>query len=287
MINDSCPLCKSKSILRLTNTEYVECRTCSLQFPLHSPTSGVVTNQFPKSPTGSGTRLAVRQAKLALKIAPNGSFIDLGCGSGEYLYALKRRSPNVQSIIGVERDELSQTAARNAGLMILSDMPNEVHNSLISMWHSAEHFSPQLLQTLLRQLNSSGNSLLIAVPNGDSRAWIKYRESFAFFDPKSHLVQYTPTSLEKMLMDSGWVIEKFYYSFFYGLFNAIQTTLNLTRSRNELYNLVKREGKRPSLQLVLKSLTSLFFKSPHLVMLLLAETNKKRGSTLLISARPR
>jgi 2-polyprenyl-3-methyl-5-hydroxy-6-metoxy-1,4-benzoquinol methylase len=282
-----CPLCSSTDIQQIPKTSYTQCRQCTIQFPRVAPLTGVVTNQFPKSPNGKGTRLARAQVKLIKRVGSKKNFLDLGCGNGEFLYALSRTSTSSAAIQGIELDQQSIEAAQNAGLSISTVIPTVVTNTTITMWHVAEHIEPQKLIEMLSQLSEGDNELMISVPNGESISWLKYHEKFSFFDPTSHVTQFTTKSLQILLDNANWHIVSFHRTPWYGIFNAIQTALNLSRPRNELYELLKRKKAKPSPKVLVATFCSLIANLIPLMRMLIAEVSISSSSSLTVLAIPK
>lgn len=261
-----------------------ECQECTIQYPKEIPSSGIVTNQAPVSPSGRGSLLARSQAKLAGKVSNCGYLVDIGCGNGAFLHAFRQLDKNDCRIMGVELDILSANAAHDAGIEVIKEVPTDLDNTMITMWHVAEHFSVNELKLKLNKLSQGNNLLLISVPNGDSYSWSKYKEKFSFFDQKSHLVQYTPFSLRKLLNESGWNIQKEFRTPVYGIFNAIQTGLNLSRPHNEIYELIKRKGKSISTVMFVKNLFAAIRAIIPISTMVIWELSKKRGSSFTVLA---
>lgn len=282
-----CPICQSTDLAPIATGIYHQCRSCSFQLPLQSPFSGVVTNQFPKPPSGRGTFLARCQARLAMRVQTLSSFLDIGCGNGEYLYALSRVIKDHSLISGVELDSVSVAAARKAGLNISSEIAESTDNALITFWHVAEHIQVSELRSILSRLSTKNNHLLLSVPNGSSVCWEICGEAFSFFDVESHVSQFSVPSLLQLLDQSGWKVVKNFRSPWYGIFNAIQTTINLSRPHNELYNLMKRGDESPSLRLFFNSLFVLLRRVPTWCRLLLSEFSVSRASSITLLAVPK
>jgi hypothetical protein len=184
--------------------------------------------------------------------------------------------------MGIELDPQSRQAAADAGVLVTNEIPPNVRNSLLTMWHVAEHIPVDEFKRLLSQLLHGSNCLLISVPNGNSYSWIKFGENFSFYDSKSHLIQYTPKSLRKILTDAGWKIEKEFYSPFYGIFNAFQTGINLSRPHNEIYQSVKREGNPITILALLKTLVPFIKAIRQILMMFIYEFKKQKCSSYTI-----
>jgi hypothetical protein len=279
---NQCELCGSNDFNEVLNSDMYECVKCTVQYPNQIPLSGVVTNQFPISPSGRGSFLARSQARLVRPILNGKQLIDIGCGNGAFLYAIRRQKLKPQQIMGIELDPQSRQAAADAGVLVTNEIPPNVRNSLLTMWHVAEHIPVDEFKRLLSQLLHGSNCLLISVPNGNSYSWIKFGENFSFYDSKSHLIQYTPKSLRKILTDAGWKIEKEFYSPFYGIFNAFQTGINLSRPHNEIYQSVKREGNPITILALLKTLVPFIKAIRQILMMFIYEFKKQKCSSYTI-----
>jgi hypothetical protein len=283
----ACGVCGSTDLKPICGTQMTECTSCTVQYPSETPLSGVVTNQLPVSPSGKGSFLARSQARIALKYRGNRGVMDIGCGNGSFLYALSQLQKQSFSISGVELDPSSIVAARAAGIEVHESVPAGTNNVLVTMWHVAEHFHVRDLQRLLNELNDDHNLLLISVPNGHSVSWKRYGERFSFYDAESHMVQYTPDSLERLLDSCNWKVLREIRTPTYGAFNAIQTGINLWRPHNELYNLLKRRGGSLSISLAIKTGIALAKSLIPVSRMILAEFNSKRSSTYTILAESR
>ena len=72
----------------------------------------------------------------------------------------------------------------------------------------------------------------------------------------------------------------------YGIFNAIQTTLNLDNDHNSMYHALKRGGTRITIKMLLQSTASVLRHPRSLSRMLLAERNPELASSLTILAVP-
>lgn len=282
-----CLLCGSPEIQGVSRSDWLECGSCTLVFPPSAPLSGVVTNQIPRAPKKSGTLLTQSQARLAMRVIGSRSLVDFGCGNGAFLMTFKNRDSAMRSTLGVELDQQSRNAAIGAGLVVATEYESSIQNVLVTFWHSAEHLSISDFRTILINMHHPSNRLIISVPNGSSLAWSLHKENFAFFDSESHMVQYNYRSLTQLLDECGWTTTKKYRMPLYGIFCAIQTAINLSRPRNELYAFLKRGARRPSVLNLGLNMFALFRAAPELFRLLGAEFTNTRAACLTIEASPR
>ena len=283
----TCDLCGSLGFRQIANSKMIECEGCTIQYPIQVPESGVVTNQFPISPSGRGSLLSRWQARFTHKFSGKNQLIDFGCGNGSFLYAINRVFSSSQRTMGIEPDRSSKEAAVRAGIFVVDEIPPNTSDTLITMWHVAEHILVTDFKRILKDLSRNGNQLLISVPNGASYSWCRYFQSFSYYDSKSHLVQFTPRSLTTLLNDTNWQIEKEFRTPVYGVFNAFQTGLNLYGSHNELYNYLKRGGNSLTPSVLLKTLLTIIRAAGPILMMLLFEFSKERCSCYTVLCNPR
>lgn len=286
MQTQACELCGSLFLEEIVCTNMLSCSSCTAQYPKDPPMSGVVTNQVPNSPSGRGNFLSRRQARLAKRLYENRAVLDIGCGNGAFLYAFRKICDNKESLLGVELDERSAKAAEGATLSVVRHVPEIVNNTLVTMWHVAEHLTIQSQREVLTRLNTGDNFLLISIPNGNSLSWRRYGENFSFFDCESHMMQHTPQSFQRLLEECNWKVQTEYRTPMYGIFNAIQTGLNLSRPHNELYQALKRQDRSISLSILISNFLAGLRASHSILLMLLFELHPRKCSSYTIYATP-
>lgn len=279
-----CPICLTgDSFLKVERSAWLVCSDCGVQVPNTKPASGVLTNNHPgRLPTKSDV-LSRCQVRLARKLIGKRDLYDFGCGNGRFLNVFRKQDQCIRQYLGIELDSLSVAVARKHGLKVESVIPSRPQNTLITMWHSAEHLAPEELRGVLHDLWDPTNLILISVPNGESTAWTRHGEQFAFFDPTAHMAQYTYKSLQCLVESAGWKIATRHRSMAYGVFSSFQTAINLRRPRNELYFYVKRHGQSPPIMLLISNMLALFATLPQLLVLLASEFKMSRSSTITVA----
>ncbi len=141
------------------------------------------------------------------KAARPGRLLDVGCGTGEFLVAMKRAGWQVE---GLERDaSASAWARRTWGIPIhtgdVRDLPaSSGPYDIITLWHVLEHlYDPTHVIGLLRSRLTSQGLLLIATPNVagfDSRV---YKENWIALDVPRHVNHFSAHSLKKLFGELG------------------------------------------------------------------------------------
>jgi len=129
---------------------------------------------------------------------PGARALDLGCGAGNYLTALRRLGWETW---GVEPAAAAVTAARQAGHHILAseleqaDLP-EGHFDLVTMSHVIEHLrNPRAALTQVAQATASGGRVLIRTPAADSLPAHLLGPDWLPLDAPRHLVIFTARAL--------------------------------------------------------------------------------------------
>ena len=159
-----------------------------------------------------------------------GTVLEMGCGDGLMLDALRSRGWNVS---GTERTEKMADFARNHfGLQVyvggLEEIPREKKFDLIIVFQVLEHLNdPVASLKQCADLLERGGKLIIAVPNFSS--WqSRYSSSYWFhLDAPRHLFHFSPTSLRNALKMAGLKISSIsYISFEHDPYGWIQSIAN-------------------------------------------------------------
>jgi 2-polyprenyl-3-methyl-5-hydroxy-6-metoxy-1,4-benzoquinol methylase len=131
--------------------------------------------------------------------------LDIGCGSGQFLYFL--RNEGFTNLIGIDLDETQVGIARELGLDCRRVPVHEflaggdVQFGLVAMLDILEHFTREELFPLLEAVVSRmapGGRLVASVPNADSPHGL--RSTYADI---THEISFTPTSLSELFFCHG------------------------------------------------------------------------------------
>ncbi len=131
-----------------------------------------------------------------------GSILDVGCGSGELLHLFSKKQ---WVAFGIEPDENTRNKAIARYRLQVGDsgslqdlLPGTFH--VITCWHSLEHIA-LLSETLhqLRRILAPDGTLIVAVPNYDSRDAMIYGPFWAAWDMPRHLLHFTRTAMETLM----------------------------------------------------------------------------------------
>jgi SAM-dependent methyltransferase len=140
---------------------------------------------------------------------PPGSILDVGCGSGQFLLALREAQWEVH---GVEVNESAVAAAREAGLdrVIagqLTDLPEETHDA-VRFWHVLEHVQDPKRQLVeARKRLRPGGTLTIGVPNYRSLLSRTARNDWFYLDVPRHLWHFDRSTLRRLVESCGFRVD--------------------------------------------------------------------------------
>lgn len=234
---DKCPLCegdrfaqKIKCKDHTASKEYfdiVSCETCDFTFTNPSPEGEKLADYYKSDMYISHTNNSngvfnwmyqktriyaiTRKVKFLKKIKKEGSHLDIGCGTGEFLNACKK---NGYKTYGIEPSEMARKqAVKNYNLSISKDTDlaqyNDAEFDTISMWHVLEHVE-SLNETILhlKRILKPKGKLLIAVPNHKSWDAKYYKKFWAAWDVPIHLWHFSKMTIKHLFEKSRFKLIK-------------------------------------------------------------------------------
>jgi ubiquinone/menaquinone biosynthesis C-methylase UbiE len=146
-----------------------------------------------------------QKRELLNSLSTDKSILDYGCGTGALIEYLQKHKWNVA---GYEPNNSENITEKN--FTIFKDK-NEIKGSysLLTLWHVLEHV-PQPEQTLkeIKPFIKENGKLVIAVPNPNSYDAIHYKEIWAAYDVPRHLFHFNKNSMEQLLHNAGYTLEK-------------------------------------------------------------------------------
>lgn len=160
--------------------------------------------------------------RLITSYIKNGSILDIGCGTGAFLYKFKKNNWKTK---GVEPSEI----ARKKGVLKYDlDITSSVDlkkisgkYDVITMWHVLEHM-PDLNSSIndLCKLLSQKGKIVLAVPNIESYDCQYYKKYWAAYDLPIHLSHFSKKSISnlfenynfKLSYHKGMIFDSFYVS---------------------------------------------------------------------------
>lgn len=221
-----CPICSSTSFDDYIETsdftttaesfKVVRCAGCKFLITSPRPTSETISRYYQSekyiSHTGGRPTLTDRIYLAARRLTLNwkyqlltgfhqeGSVLDYGCGTGEFLHYLKQKNWTVR---GVEPSDNARQKA--SGLLdqkvaaSLADIPTQEFR-VITLWHVLEHIHEltETIQALKKLLHKDG-TIFIAVPNYESADAKRYGKHWAAYDVPRHLWHFSKDTMTQLL----------------------------------------------------------------------------------------
>jgi SAM-dependent methyltransferase len=139
---------------------------------------------------------------------PPGDILDVGCGSGAFLLALREAGWRPH---GVEMSERAVAAANEAGLDgvrcgdLLAAGYSEGRFDVVRFWHSLEHMrSPRAQLTEARRVLRPGGRLTVGVPNFGSLLSRRAGERWYYLDIPRHLWHFEAGTLARLAERCGF-----------------------------------------------------------------------------------
>jgi SAM-dependent methyltransferase len=265
-----CPWCgdrRSKPVWRQTSPSEFSlerCEECGLAFTAPRLSLESMSEYYPKSYYGSGNlrfnrlfealvgwfrrRRAARLHELRGERA--GAVLDIGCGRGHFLNALRQRGWTCTGT------ELSDTAALHAretlGLNVRvgpfqAGMFPDATFDVVYLWHVLEHI-PTTFDALMevQRLLRTGGMLVVAVPNLASWQARLCRYSWFHLDLPRHYIHCSTDWLLRSLSRLGFeIVEVNHFSMEQNVYGWIQSLLNCAGlKKNLLYDVLRRRSAR-------------------------------------------
>jgi len=229
----NCPVCANSDFsiflsgkdhfLSEENFSILKCNHCDFRFTNPRPDETEM-HRFYDSPdyiahdAGKRTLLQIiyktvrvfslkRKYSIVNKYCNGKVLLDIGCGTGEFLYYCRKMN---FITVGIEpNDKARNFAVTDLGLTILDEshldefFPGTF--DVITMWHVLEHvhkLSERLQQ--IQELLKPDGTLVIALPDSDSWDAKNYKEFWAAYDLPRHLYHFTPDSFKNIMRKNGF-----------------------------------------------------------------------------------
>ena len=147
----------------------------------------------------------------ATVIDKSNKVLDMGCGDGRFISALK--DIGFDNVLGAD-PFIDKDIQHDNGLKIVKKSIHEMDGKwdFIMFHHSFEHI-PDPTETLgsVAKLLTDSGTCLIRIPTVSSYAWEHYRENWVQFDAPRHFFLHSVKSMELLAAKANLKIEKIIY----------------------------------------------------------------------------
>jgi 2-polyprenyl-3-methyl-5-hydroxy-6-metoxy-1,4-benzoquinol methylase len=224
-INRACPVCgsvKSEPLWQKAVLRIVRCSKCGMGFVNPAP-AGMASGEYYDtegadyylSPAKLESDYAdvrfERELKLFREFCPRGQVLDVGCGSGAFLYQVQKRWPTEYEVRGTDVSEAPLDYAGSRGVPVVRgnflemDFAGALFDA-ITLWAVAEHLAePKRFLARAHQLLKPGGICFVLVPNLKSLAvrllGAKYRYVYA-----QHLNYFSVATLAQLASAAGFEV---------------------------------------------------------------------------------
>ena len=211
---------------------YVKCLNCGLVFIDPQPESEELKRYYPEEygPYRDNNEvfrygpLSMLFKNLKQRLGKNSArsltqderilnYLDFGCGSGESLMSVKEKHHD-WILYGLDNNEYACKKAKEKGFgvfcgdILKMEIPVNFFDT-VNMGHVIEHLSdPKKTLLKINTIMKPGSEIIISTPNYDSWVAQFFRTYWYDLDAPRHLFLYTPITLERLLEDTGFIIEK-------------------------------------------------------------------------------
>lgn len=178
------------------------------------------------------------------KFVPKGRALDIGCGSGRFLRALRLDG---WEVAGLELNDNTATAARKVyGLTVETSLEAFADKSfdLITITHVLEHIrDPHQMLAECARLLKPGGVIAVAVPNIESWQARLTRDQWFHLDLPRHLWHFSEKWLTKEMTERGFSqIDVRRLDLAHNIFGWLQSLLNCLRLRhNRFYDFLNSQ----------------------------------------------
>ena len=235
--DSSRPFLTSCGIRQGCDREYklVRCGTCGLVFLNPRPTKTSILDYYSENDAEKAHDKPRLYEKFyfnffrRIPLPRRGTLLDVGCGSGRYIYTLREKGWDVKGIDIAYTDYGKKALGLDIyeGDFLKAGFSSESFDA-VTFWWTLEHmYEPlSMLKESCRILKKDG-VLIIGVPNIDSlEAGIFGRHWFHLFLPK-HLYQFSPVTLRRILAEAGFKRVKIRHDLFsFGIIGSLQCFFN-------------------------------------------------------------
>ena len=225
------------------------CRDCDLVFVSPRLDDELLVSLYgeefyfpPSSPMGgiaAGVQELIQAARRQVieKRVPVGRVLDLGSGDGAFVHHMACHGWDA---IGVDLSPAARELALRRGLQgrflhgTLPDLDLSAGNlDAVTLWQVLEHIGEPLpLLSRVRELLRPGGLFVASVPNIEGLSAVLTQERWWGLDIPRHIVHYTPSTLRRVVLISGFeVMDVRHFSFQYDPYAMLHSSLDWAFTR--------------------------------------------------------
>lgn len=151
----------------------------------------------------------------SIKIVPKGKLLDVGCGSGEFLYLAKKKG---MDCYGIEPGKFDRKFADSRGLKIFNGTLEKAkyqnaYFDVITMNHVFEHVeNPMKTMKELKRILKPNGTLIIGIPVSGCLAYGVFGKNWIALDIPRHLYIYSKKIMIEYAKKAGFRAEKIRYN---------------------------------------------------------------------------
>lgn len=172
-------------------------------------------------------------------IKKGGKLLDIGCGSGQFLYEMKALGLEVY---GVEPNDFDKNSNDKYKLniknseLIKAKYPKGFFN-IVTINHVFEHVeNPKETITEIRRITKKGGALIMGIPNTNSLTKRIFGKNWVGFDVPRHLFDYSNKNIKYLLEKNGFKVLKIRYNSRPSQFVVSLYFLFNVENKNEIFN---------------------------------------------------
>jgi SAM-dependent methyltransferase len=211
-------------------------------------------------------------APLIRRLSADARLLDVGCGSGAFLDAV--RADTGCHVRGVDVSHLAvETARRLYGVDVFEGPVTEAPFSdgtfdAITAWWYLEHVAkPNEAVAAMSRLLKDGGPCVIGVPNYDSVFARRFRDKWYHLDCPRHMCIWTPKTIRRLLNQHGLAVTRIYYDRSpWGLLGSLQYRIYGDNANPKHRNRIRQSALLWLLFLPLTVMVSLLRRSDIIVV---------------------
>jgi len=190
-----------------------------------------------------------------------GNFLDVGCGSGEFLIIMNLLG---MESYGIEPGKYDQKFVTEHNLKISKSTLNEINYpseffDVVTLNHVFEHVNnpTETLKEIYR-ITKKGGTVILSVPQSDSLMYKLFKQYWVNLDTPRHLYIYSPKTLKQYAEKVGFVVKRKIYNSGYIQFIGTYAYFTNKYRTNKIYLSDKSFIYNPFLKILFTPLALIF-----------------------------